>query len=378
MQYHFTGDEHAILTRPHGNAKKFYPYIRTMPSTLDNLANVASKLTPRPTVHMVSSQAGGVIGAASAGSLPRNDRQVKDIRRKMKTELKDPLVAVMMMCKESMKDFVRAVTGAPDYMVVLSFDRTLDNLVRFCTNPMLPNVLTFDPTFNLGTFDVTVTTYKHPLLAFQNPKEHTSEHPNFIGPVLIHQRKQFSNYHYFNSTIVGLRGSLNNLTAFGTDGELALVQACHSQFPQAIHLRCWLHFKDNLKRRLEHDLHLPRNLAQEFIADVLGSASGLETGLVDADDECAFTYQLTSLKQVWNEREQQFTKKDPLFYDWFEKNSSEVVKKTMLKSVRQSAGLGLPPSPYYTNAVESINSLLKPKADFKKQDLVTFITQLKS
>lgn len=377
VQYFFMGEEHAVLTRPHGNSKKSYPYIRTMPSTLEKLTDIASELTPKPAVHVVSSQAGGIIGATSAGSLPRNTRQVKDVRRKMNTRSKDPLHSVMMMCKESMKDFVRAVTGAPDYMVVLSFDRTLDNLVRFCANPKLPSILTFDPTFNLGPFDVTVTTYKHPLLVYRNPKEHTSMHPSLIGPVLIHQRKQFNNYHYFTAAIVGFRQNLCSLTAFGTDGEVALVQACHSQFPSAVHLRCWLHFKDNLKNKLERDLRLPSELAQEFIADVLGNASSLERGLVEAADDETFDTQLTSLKEVWNEREQQFTKSDPVFYDWFKKNSSEVVKKTMLWSVRQSAGLGLPPSPYYTNAVESINGLLKLRANYKKQDLVTFITKLK-
>ena len=130
--------------------------------------------------------------------------------------------------------------------LALSFDRTMDNLERFCTDTNLPNVLTFDPTFNLGQFDVTVTTYKHPLLVFRYPSEHSSEHPNLIVPVLIHQRKQFNNYYYFTSTIVGFRPQLRKLIAFGTDGELALIQACQSQFPTAVHLRCWLHFKENL------------------------------------------------------------------------------------------------------------------------------------
>ena len=89
-----------------------------------------------------------------AASLSRNERQVKDICWKAKSlQSKDPLLSLMIMCKESMSDFVRTVTGAPDYMAVLSCDRTLDNLVRFCTNPMLPSVVTFDPTFSLGSFD---------------------------------------------------------------------------------------------------------------------------------------------------------------------------------------------------------------------------------
>ena len=44
-------------------------------------------------------------------------------------------------------------------MMVLALDWTIDDLVRFCTNGDEFCVLGFDPTFNLGSFDVTVTTY---------------------------------------------------------------------------------------------------------------------------------------------------------------------------------------------------------------------------
>lgn len=49
----------------------------------------------------------------------------------------------------------------------------------------------------------------------------------------------------------------------------------------------------------------------------------------------------------------------------------------MLQNTRESAGLGSSPHPYYTNAVESVNSLLKLRTKHKKQDLPTFITTLK-
>lgn len=156
----------------------------------------------------------------------------------------DPLHSVMMMCKDTMKDFVRTVTGVPDYMVFLALDRILDNLVRFCClSSVQPSILTFDPTFSLGEFDVTVSTYKHPLIVFRNPSEHTARHPSLIGPVLIHQKKQFVNYHYLTSNLVAFRPGLSRLHAFGTDGEQALVQACRLQFPGAVQLRCWLHLK---------------------------------------------------------------------------------------------------------------------------------------
>ena len=71
---------------------------------------------------------------------------------------------------------------------------------------------------------------------------------------------------------------------FGTDGEQALVQACQLQFPGAVYLECWLHFKDNMLNKLERDLHLPRNVSQEFVSDIMGNASRLEHGLVDAEE----------------------------------------------------------------------------------------------
>ena len=46
-------------------------------------------------------------------------------------------------------------------------------------------------------------------------------------------------------------------------------------------------------------------------------------------------------------------------------------------SNRVSTGLGYPPTPYCTNAVESINHLLKLRTDFIKQEVTTFIYKLK-
>ena len=55
--------------------------------------------------------------------------------------------------------FVRERRASPKPAFVLAHDRQLDDLVRFCTNPSVFSILTVDPTFNLGAFDVTPTTY---------------------------------------------------------------------------------------------------------------------------------------------------------------------------------------------------------------------------
>ena len=45
----------------------------------------------------------------------------------------------------------------------------------------------------------------------------------------------------------------------------------------------------------------------------------------------------------------------PSFYEWLVRNEVEVMKKSMIASVRQDAGLGDPPAQYTTNRNESIN-----------------------
>ena len=99
----------------------------------------------------------------------------------------------MMMCKEgesseSLDSFVKIVTGAPFPMMMLAFDWMLEDLVRFCTSYTSFSILGIDPTFSLGAFDVTVTTYRHLLLI---AKDDIHKHPVLIGPLFVHVKKIF-------------------------------------------------------------------------------------------------------------------------------------------------------------------------------------------
>ena len=80
----------------------------------------------------------------------------------------------------------------------------MDDFVRFCTNADEVCVLGFDPTFNLGPFDVTVTMYRH-VAAKEELTSWASSHDW--------------------STPVSRCPDLANLCCFGTDGEAALVNA---------------------------------------------------------------------------------------------------------------------------------------------------------
>lgn len=140
------------------------------------------------------------------------------------------------------------------------------------------SVLSVDPTFNLGPFYVTPTTYQNLLV-----ETGRGNHPVTLGPILIHQTKKFQPFHYFASTLIRLNPNLIDLKAFGTDGEPELIKAFNVCFPTAVHLRCTLHLRQNVKDKLRN-LGVPQSVAREFVDDIFGKQTGshFKAGLVDS------------------------------------------------------------------------------------------------
>jgi len=196
-----------------------------------------------------------------------------------------------------------------------------------------------------------------------------------IGPLFIHVKKDFATYHFFASSLVSRRVQLTDMRCFGTDGEEPLVSALSTAFPRAIQLRCFLHFHGNLEHKL-HELSAPAAVAKQFIHDVLGNPAQLERELVDAASEDELDGMLANLEEVWNERERQFNS-PPVFYSWFMRYCRDVVSHSMLRPVRESARLGSPPEPFYTNEVESKNNILKQQVSYKHSELPVFVDPIK-
>ena len=190
--------------------------------------------------------------------------------------LADQIFAMMQSAKvgDSLEHFVRETRPSPEPAFVLALDRQLDDRVRFCAIPDGLSVLTVDPTFNLGDFDVTPTTYRHRLLI----STRSGKNPVMIGPLMIHYRKTFHMYVFFVATLVGLRRELVGLRAFGTDGEKALADAFSHEFHYAVHLTCFIHCCRNIKSQTV--------LAKKFLTTYLGvsmeirSLKGLWTPLL--------------------------------------------------------------------------------------------------
>lgn len=126
----------------------------------------------------------------------------------MTSSRSDPLFSIMLQCKEinpnSQDTFVRSVVAVQEAMAVLCYNHQLDDIVSFLTDAALFTIMGVGPTFNFGNFNVTPIAFRYPLL-----EPRTLRHSQvLLGPLLVHQQKKFSSYHFFISTIVSLNPSL--------------------------------------------------------------------------------------------------------------------------------------------------------------------------
>ena len=112
--------------------------------------------------------------------------------------------------------------------------------------PIRFSIMGIDPTFNLGNVFVTVTTYKHLMVK----RKSNNEHPVFIGPSFIYMQQETQTYFSCLSSLIGKKNDLRDLKAYGSDGEVTLLNALVAAFPDAIGLRCFIHMKDDIEDHL--------------------------------------------------------------------------------------------------------------------------------
>jgi hypothetical protein len=355
VQYLFKGPEHEVKRKPHGNAKRKSSYKRLLPSTRDKLKlSITDKeKTAKEVLDEVYVSAGDVAMARSLSELPRGPNDIYNARRSARQENAvnieprnrsriagecaptsnvrlDSVWTLLERAKreeDESKDsvFIRECSIHPALFVVLANDQQLDELVQFCTNPRSFCVLGIDPTFNIfdRNISLTVTTYRN--LKLENSK--TGKPPVFVGPLLMHQRKDWQTFSKFAHSLKTARPDLEGILACGTDGEKALIDGFKRNLRFALFLRCFIHFKDNVKRELTDRGISPEAKAQ-YLTEIFGKQEGTSkyTGLVDSNSAEQFESRLEGLKSEWEERETVCGNKSKkqTFFEWF---TSEKVRQ---------------------------------------------------
>ncbi|RMZ94276.1 Mediator of RNA polymerase II transcription subunit 15, partial [Brachionus plicatilis] len=85
-----------------------------------------------------------------------------------------------------------------DNLITVCFkDQQLFDLVRFGSFEKYYSVINFDTTYNLGDFYVSYFTYRNLSLNING----TDQHPIFMGPLMVHLKKDFDCYYYFTEQV---------------------------------------------------------------------------------------------------------------------------------------------------------------------------------
>lgn len=350
VQYLFTGEEHQLKrVMPHGNAKGKDAYKRLQPSTREKLKSSVydKENTTKQILDNVYRESGDVFHARSSSELPRGPKDIYNARhlekqtnafsqhsksnsddvRKSQWESSVTVENIWTLLERAKREeelsndsvFIRECLIHPDLFLVLANNRQLQELCQFCTSQQEHSVFGVDPTFNIfdRNISLTVTTFRN--LKLINPT--TKKAPVFIGPLMMHQRKDWKTFSRFANSLITSNPDLETILAYGTDGEKALIDGFKRHFRFAIFLRCFIHFRDNIKRELTS-----RGFSSEvknlFMSEIFGKQDGSTKfcGLVDRESEEEFDEKLEDLKEEWGKRESNDKAGKQTFFEWFKCN----------------------------------------------------------
>ena len=222
-------DDYVPSQRSHGNSiYKEKPHLQTRPSTIGALREQCGLSKPKRAFENVRKSMGHV---NSASECPKNYRQALYAHSSSKFTFKavegksDELLTAIYRCKKPGDSFVLEVQSAPEGIVVLPTDTQITDIERFCGNKVKRECepLCIDPTFNLGDFYVTVTSYRNKMLKNKNDR-----HPVHIGPVQIHHRKLTSSYRFLPSSLKRINPSVKNVKIVGTRQRTEFSGCCMS------------------------------------------------------------------------------------------------------------------------------------------------------
>ena len=269
--------------------------------------------------------------------------------------------------------FIRKVPLFPEPIVFLASDQQLEDIERFCTNPARFCILGVDATFQIAGFYFTFATYRNLML-----KTKRGNHPVFICPGILHKQKLYTSYKTLPLLMSKYRAGTSKVLVYGTDGEDNMAKAFSDVYSNAKHLRCDIHMKDNIKRKLSQ-LNITGDVASEIMPDVFGKKidGGKEGGLVDCCSSEEFDSALISATQNWITIHE--NGKD--FVNYFFKEKADVIRETARADIRSVCGLGYPPKAYTQNANECMNRLIKadetPSYSKKEAALLPYIEKIR-
>ena len=362
VQYFFEDEPHYVSPKKHGNAKggkRFYPTSR---STKNNIIKkVCSHQGPTKIYDQAFQDAGGMLAVKAVSDLPRNTRQVKYERSKLrqKTEV-DELASFLDKSRNS--SWIQNTQWTPCPRAVIASKGLLEDVVNNCCNPEKFGVFSIDTTYNVGDFYVTSTVYPHIKLESRS----TGAAPYLPGPAMLHVKQDESQFVYFGHTLIEKQPGMDGVLFIGLDRSKAQENGLARVFHVSRFLPCTKHVRDNVNAKLT-SLQLTEGLKREIIKDIFGDDKRMEKGLIDSDSPEEFDCKLLEAQRRWDSLESmEKMGADPGFSKYFTTCVADSMREGMITPIRKAAGLG--DNLYFNNASESFHFQYKLQIEQNRTD----------
>ena len=113
----------------------------------------------------------------------------------------------------------------------------------------------------------------------------------------MHQHKDWKTYSRFANSLIAEKMELDALLACGTDGEKALIDGFQRNFRFATFLRCFIHFKGNIKTELKN-CNIGSMQQKFYMQEIFGKQEDTTKfyGLVDSESTQEFDQKLEGMK----------------------------------------------------------------------------------
>ena len=349
VQYQYDGEEHHISPKKHPRTKK--PFIPTASSTRQSIEDkVKHPMGPSTIYDKVFEEAGGMLDVEAISHAPRNIKQVKNARAKLKraSNDEDEFYSLLALGKEMGESCIKGLQWTPSPRVVYVEDWQMAEIVENCCQPDSTCVLSIDTTFNVGQFYVTSTTYQN--AKFVNQR--TGKLANLPGPTLFHVRQDESQFLFFSNNLLEANYAFEKVRFVGGDrdkGQKGFLKPLKG----VTYLPCKKHIEDNMKAKMQ-SLQLDASEKKIILEDVFGSKIPPKRGLVDCNTTDEFETMMAEVTGKWDE---QFTL-------YFNQCIADDIQNGMAPGIRRE--IGLKDDFFYNNAAECHNFRYKLKVEEDK------------
>ena len=235
------------------------------------------------------------------------------------------------------------------------------DLIRFCAEG--DSVVHIDTTFKIGRYYLTVITYRNLSLV----KNGSDQHPIFIGPILIHLKKNFASFLYFAMSLtfyqqttdnkIKLDSSILNIKRIITDDDQALHGAFKKVFTSTQFLLCCNHLVKDIERNLGNFLDSEKHKCR-IIESIFGTRADRKRCLIASTSREEFESLLETLYSEWSEIKKVSNCKKS-FADYFRKRKEKKIFEHVVEPNFGFESTFAGGNYFTTNDVEAINSVIK-------------------